>query len=321
MQAAADLQADDHLVCLLSGGGSALLSQPCNEINLREKQILCEALLLSGATIEEINCVRKHLSTVKGGQLAKLAHPAKVFCFAISDVVDDKADVIASGPTVGDLSSLSQARDILKQYNIDPGEKIIQALFNTKNETPYPEDHYFNHNQFDIILSAKQAFAELMSKLREQQPLLDIHFLGCDITGEARQVASTHAQLAMELCKQPLRKPQLILSGGELTVTVNGQGKGGPNTEYALALALAINGQQNIFALAADSDGFDGNGGNAGAMITPVSLKRLNGMGQHYLDNNDSYNALRISQGLFTTGPTHTNVNDLRAILVLPNPD
>ncbi|WP_299978884.1 DUF4147 domain-containing protein [uncultured Pseudoteredinibacter sp.] len=317
MEEIASLGEQDSLVCLLSGGGSALLCQPPAIIPLQEKINVCDALLRSGADIREINCVRKHISTVKGGQLADLAYPANVYCFAISDVVGDIPDVIASGPTVADSSSQADTIDILKRYQITPAASIVQHLSEGQNETVKPGERCLERNHFSILLSPKQAFSRLQSYLAMLD--IDAHFLGAELTGEARQLALNHARLAINTANSQPVKAQLYISGGEATVTVKGTGKGGPNTEYALALALALNGHPQIHALAADSDGIDGSGGNAGGIINPQSLIGVQVDAEQYLLNNDSYGFFKRFGGLLETGPTYTNVNDFRAILVLPS--
>ncbi|WP_299774905.1 DUF4147 domain-containing protein [uncultured Pseudoteredinibacter sp.] len=316
MEQTASLGIQDNLVCLLSGGGSALLCHPPASIRLQEKISTCDALLRSGADITEINCVRKHISTVKGGQLARQAYPANVYCYAISDVVGDIPEVIASGPTVADSSSQADAIDILKRCQITPAASIAQYLSDSKNETVKLGERCLERNHFSILLSPKQAFSRLQSYLAEQD--IDIHFLGAEFTGEARELAQSHARLAINAANNQPAKAQLYISGGEATVTVSGAGKGGPNTEYALALALALNGHPQIYALAADSDGIDGVGGNAGAIINPQSVLGRRIDAEQHLLNNDSYGFFRRHGGLLETGPTYTNVNDFRAILILP---
>ncbi|MCV6620699.1 MAG: glycerate kinase [Cellvibrionaceae bacterium] len=316
MEEIASLGERDNLVCLLSGGGSALLCQPPASIGLQEKISICDALLRSGADITEINCVRKHISAVKGGRLARLAYPAKVFCYAISDVVGDTPEVIASGPTVADSSSQADAIDILKRYQITPAASIAQYLSDSQNETVKPGERCLERNHFSILLSPKQAFSRLQNYLAELD--IDIHFLGAELTGEAHELAQNHARLAINAANNQPAKAQLYISGGEATVTVRGTGKGGPNTEYALALALALNGHPQIYALSADSDGIDGSGDNAGAIIDPQSLLGRQVDAKQYLLNSDSYGFFKRFGRLLETGPTYTNVNDFRAILILP---
>ncbi|MBB6523521.1 glycerate kinase type-2 family protein [Pseudoteredinibacter isoporae] len=318
MKAVQGLEKGDQLICLLSGGGSALLSYPAEGIEPEEKRKVCQALLLSGANIEDINCVRKHISSVKGGQLAKLAYPARVNCYAVSDVAGDKADVIASGPTVADPSYQAHALDILQHFNITPPDSIAKYLSHTQNETPKPGDSCFDENHFDILLSPTQAFATLIRALQGEHPNIELHYLGSELEDDARKLAEEHAQMALKIAASNPEKTQLILSGGEATVNVQGNGRGGPNTEYALALALALNGERGIYGLAADTDGIDGSGDNAGAFIGPQTLIQKKTEAECYLSNNDSYGFFERFGGLLVSGPTYTNVNDLRAILVLP---
>ncbi|WP_353409511.1 glycerate kinase type-2 family protein [Pseudoteredinibacter isoporae] len=312
------LQKDDQLICLLSGGGSSLFSYPASGIAPEEKRHICQALLLSGANIEDINCVRKHISYVKGGQLAKLAYPATVNTYAISDVVGDKADVIASGPTVADPSHQAQALDILKRFNIELPDSVAKYLSNAHNETPKPGDPCFADNHFDILLSPAQAFAEFTQIFQLEHSHIELHYLGSELEDDAQDLAREHAQVALNIAACRPQKPQLILSGGEATVDVQGNGRGGPNTEYALALALALDGQSGIYGLAADTDGIDGCGDNAGALIGPQTLAQNKTEAQQYLQNNDSYGFFKRFGGLLLCGPTYTNVNDFRVILVLP---
>lgn len=292
-----DLTKDDLVLCLLSGGGSALLSLPGEDVTLEDKQRITQTLLKSGAPIKEINCVRKHLSAIKGGRLAQAAFPAKVVTLAISDVVGDDPSVIASGPTVADPTTIEQAQDILTRYNIP-----CPALSETPKDVKA---------DFTVIASAKQAL-EAASAFAEHHGIRPI-LLGDDIEGEARGVAKAHAALALTT-----DGPSVLLSGGELTVTVKGEGKGGPNTEYALALALELtmgpNKTPSIYALACDTDGTDGTGDNAGALIGPGT--ELAGAAEA-LAKNDAYGFFQTAGGLVKTGPTLTNVNDFRAILVL----
>lgn len=318
IQAVNALREGDQLLCLLSGGGSALLSHPATGIAPEEKREICQTLLLSGATIEEINCVRKHISSVKGGQLAKLAYPAKVNCYAVSDVAGDKPDVIASGPTVADPSNQSQTREILSRFNISLPDNVTNHLSKQQNETPKPGDKYFSQNHFEILLSPSQVFEEFIQRWLINKPDIELHYLGPELENNAQNLAREHARMALSIASSNPQKTQLILSGGEATVNVQGNGRGGPNTEYALALALALDGQSQIYGLAADTDGIDGSGDNAGALIGPETIVQHKVEAKQYLANNDSYGFFKRFGGLLLSGPTYTNVNDFRAILVLP---
>ena len=309
---------DDLILCLLSGGGSALLTMPAAGVSLDDKQNVTKALIASGATIDEINCVRKHLSAVKGGQLALEAHPAQVLTLAISDVAGDDPSVIASGPTTADPTTFADARAILNKFEITPPSLISLHLDAALNETPTEEDPRLKNTSLHIVASAKQALAAAAQLARERgfEPVV----LGDEIQGEAREVARTHAALA---CDYKARgKAVALLSGGETTVTIQGSGGGGPNTEYMLALAIELAGEEGICGIACDSDGIDGSEDNAGAMIFPDTLARADALDltpQIYLANNDSYGFFGPLQDLVMPGPTLTNVNDFRAILIKPD--
>ncbi|MBC8049031.1 MAG: glycerate kinase [Chitinophagales bacterium] len=318
---ASDAKANDLVLVLMSGGASALLASPAQGLTLADKQALTRELLRCGATISEINCVRKHLSGVKGGKLARAAFPAKLIALAISDVKGDAPDAIGSGPTVPDPTTLADARAVLVRYGLTPPPAIADALQNASNETPKPGDALFANTSFTVTASPRQAIDAAAARLRAlgYEPIL----LGDNLEGEARAVATWHALVALEVAKSSRRAA--ILSGGELTVTVTGNGRGGPNQEYALALAIALKGAPNISALAADTDGTDGGGGEAtdpaGAMIGPHTLARAQARGRDaatFLNNNDSTGFFSSLGDLVQCGPTQTNVNDIRAILVEP---
>lgn len=303
----------DIVFVLLSGGGSSLLCCPANDIEFSEKQQISRALLKSGATINEMNCVRKHLSAIKGGRLARHCLPAKVYTFAISDVVGDDPSTIASGPTVIDPTTSSDALNILKKYSIEFSDTVRHWLENPLSET---EKEAIPDNQYTIIGSAKMALKKVEDYA--QKSGIKIINLG-ELTGDARELGR---KTALEIDNLIISEPTLIISGGETTVTVKGNGQGGRNTEFLLSLLLSLNGNDNIYALAADTDGIDGLGNNAGATFTPDSLKRANLHGinlKALLDNNDSYTAFAQLGDLIITGPTKTNVNDFRAILLLPD--
>ena len=308
---------DDLVLCLLSGGGSALLAMPAAGISLDDKQNVTKSLIASGATIDEINCVRKHLSAVKGGRLALVAHPAAVVTLAISDVAGDDPSVIASGPTTADLTTFADARAILNKFDITPPRPIARHLDKALNETPTADDPGLKNTSLHIVASAKQALAAAAQSATERG--LEPVVLGDEIQGEAREVARVHAALARD--HKARGKAVVLLSGGESTVTIQGSGGGGPNTEYMLALAIELAGEKDIYAIACDSDGIDGSEDNAGAMIFPDTLARANTLGlapQDYLANNDSYSFFAPLRDLVIPGPTLTNVNDFRAILITP---
>ncbi|HET7679514.1 MAG TPA: glycerate kinase [Xanthobacteraceae bacterium] len=312
--------ADDLVLVLLSGGASANWIAPARGLALADKQATTRALLRSGASIGEVNTVRKHLSRIKGGRLAARARPARIVTLAISDVPGDNPDVIGSGPTVPDPSTLSAARGIIQRYGLEMPAGITSALSDPANETPKPEDPIFRASEFSLIARPDDAFraAREMAK----QAGYDCVFLGDRVEGEAREVAQEHGRIARELRAQGRRA--VILSGGELTVTLYKQGrKGGPNQEYALALAIALEGTRGIAVLAADTDGTDGGSGAptdpAGAFADGTTAARARALGldpASFLANNNSTNFFAPLGDLLMSGPTFTNVNDFRAILV-----
>lgn len=311
----AGLGPDDLVLCLISGGGSALLARPVPGITLAEKRVLTGALLRSGAAIGEINCVRKHLSAVKGGRLAALAAPARLVTLAISDVPGDDPSVIASGPTVADPTTLAEARAVLAKYGIEPGPSIAARLNDPAAETPKA----LPHGDYHLIATPQRSLeaAALVAARAGYMPLL----LGDALEGEAREMAKVMAGIVRSIRahQQPVPAPAVILSGGEATVTIKGQGKGGPNAEFALALALALKDCGGVEAIACDTDGIDGSEDNAGAIIAPDTLERARLLGLHpesYLSDNDSYGFFNALGDLVKVGPTLTNVNDFRAILV-----
>ena len=314
---------DDLVVVLLSGGVSALWSAPVMGVALADKQKLTRQLLRSGASIAQINTVRKHLSKIKGGRLAQIAAPARLVTLAISDVAGDDPAVIGSGPTMGDPTSLHDARSVLADAGIDIAANIAQALANPKNETPEPHDDVLGNGAYVCIANGATALHGTAAKLQAEGYV--VMNLGDAIEGEAGDVARAHAKLA--LAQKKSGRPIAILSGGELTVTVTGKGRGGPSQEYALALAIALEGAEGIFALAGDSDGCDGGEGKpedpTGGFVFPSTLARAEGGegGQKlkpatFLDDNDSGTFFLRLDDLFFTRPTDTNVNDLRIILV-----
>ena len=311
--------ADDLVLVLLSGGASANWIAPAQGLTLAEKQAVTRALLRSGASIGEINTLRKHLSRIKGGRLARRAHPARVVTLAISDVPGDEPAVIGSGPTVPDPSTLAQARAIVARYRLDLPEAVHRALGDPANETPKPGDPIFANTAFTLAARPADAFRAAEAEIRAAG--YDCVFLGERLEGEARAVAAEHARLAREIAAQG--RKAVILSGGELTVTMSGKGRGGPNQEYALALALGLDGAAGIAALAADTDGTDGGTGTAadpaGAFVdaTTVERARAKGLDPHaFLSDNNSTQFFALLGDLLIPGPTFTNVNDFRAIVV-----
>ena len=316
---------EDQLVCLVSGGGSALLTLPAPGLSLADKQAVTRALLRSGATIGEINTVRKHLSAIKGGRLAAAAAPARVVTLAISDVPGDDPAVIASGPTVPDPTTFADARAVLAKYRIEEPATVLAHLAAAAEETPKPGDPAFARTRFELIASPQQALSAAADAAlaRNITPIV----LSDRIEGEARDVAAVHAAIALQLHAGRFRvggeivaPPAVLLSGGETTVTVRGRGRGGRNSEFLLALAAALDGAPGIAGLACDTDGIDGTEDNAGAIVYPDTLARAGALGiaiNDRLAQNDGYGFFAALGDLVVTGPTLTNVNDFRAILVL----
>jgi glycerate 2-kinase len=312
---------DDLVLCLVSGGGSALLALPAEGVTLADKQAVGRALLASGAAIDEINCVRKHLSAIKGGRLAAAAWPAPVVTLAISDVPGDDPAVIGSGPTVPDPTSFADARAVLAKYRIDPPPSVAARLERGEDETPKPGDAAFADARTILIATPQQSLeaAAAVAHAAGITPLI----LSDRIEGEAREVARVIAAIAVQVAAhgQPAAPPCVLLSGGETTVTVRGGGRGGRNAEFLLALVVALDGQPGIWALAADTDGIDGSEDNAGAWAAPDSLARARALGlsaKERLANNDGYGYFAALGALVVTGPTRTNVNDFRAVLIAP---
>jgi len=323
------LTADDLVLFLASGGGSALMALPAPGLTLEDKRAVTRALLRSGATIGEINCLRKHLSAIKGGRLAAAAAPAAVITLAISDVPGDDPAVIASGPTVPDPSTFAEARAILVKYAITPPPAVAAHVAAAAEESPKPGDPRLARSQFILCATPQDALAAAAAVAREAgvTPIV----LGDAIEGEARDVALVHAAIARQAAGRrlivgdgTLPLPAVLLSGGETTVTVRGAGRGGRNAEFLLALMVALNGQPGIHALAGDTDGIDGTEDNAGAYGGPDTVARARAAGidlRARLADNDGYGAFAALNDLIVTGPTLTNVNDFRAILVLDPTD
>ena len=327
---AREANANDLVICLISGGGSALLTLPAQweggGISLEEKQAINQALLASGASISEMNCVRKHLSGIKGGRLAEACAAARVLTLLISDVPGDDPSVIASGPTVADPSTCKQALAVLRRYDIAVSAAIVQALESGVLETPKPGAAVFARNTVHLIATPQQSLDAAAEAARAAG--LAAHVLSDEMEGESREVGKVHAALARAVAHrgQPFEKPCVILSGGETTVTLRPRapgapkGRGGRAGEFCMGLALALQGQEGVYALAADTDGIDGVEDNAGAWVAPDTLVRAQDRGQKisdFLDRNDAVGFFEPLESLFTTGPTHTNVNDFRAVLVL----
>jgi hydroxypyruvate reductase len=313
------LTADDLVLCLISGGGSALLSLPAPDITLADKQAMNKALLRFGVTIAEMNCVRKHMSAIKGGRLAAAAAPAQVETLLISDVPGDDPSVVASGPTVPDPTSFADALAVIRKYDICEPRAVIERFQRGQDETPKPGDPRLARARTVMIARPQDALeaAAKAARAAGYTPLI----LGDSIEGEARDVALVHAGIARQAARhgQPGEPPLLLLSGGETTVTVRGQGRGGRNAEFLLALAVALDGHPGIHAIACDTDGIDGTEDNAGALIAPDSLARGWAKGVNakaLLANNDGYSFFEALGDLVKTGPTLTNVNDFRAILI-----
>jgi len=320
------LTADDLVLCLISGGASALLSLPAPGLAFEDKQAINSALLQSGAAIDEMNTVRKHLSAIKGGRLAALCAPARVVTLLISDVPGDDPSVIASGPTVGDASTCADALAILARYQIAVPEGVLERLRSQALETPKPGDAVFSGHAVHMIATPQQSLEAAAAAARALG--MEAHILSDEIEGESREVGKVHAALARAVARrgQPFAKPCVILSGGETTVTVRPQpagmprGRGGRAGEFCLGLAQALQGQAGVWALAADTDGIDGVEDNAGAFVAPDTLVRARAAGikvEQFLDRNDAYGFFEPLGALVLTGPTHTNVNDFRALLIL----
>ena len=313
------LTVEDRVLALISGGGSALLAAPAPGVTLQEKRALTAALLRSGAGIGEINAVRKHLSALKGGRLAAAAWPAEVLTLAISDVPGDDPAVIASGPTVADPTTCADALRVLDAYGIDLPAELRRRLAAGELETPTPDDPRLAGARFRLVASPRQMLQAAAAEARALgiTPLI----LGDAIEGEAREVGKAMAGIALACRRhdEPVRPPCVLLSGGETTVTLRGAGRGGRNSEYSLALAMALDGAPGIHALAADTDGIDGSEDNAGAFVAPDSLARARAAGcdpAALLAANDAWSFFSAIDDLLVTGPTRTNVNDFRAILM-----
>ena len=325
------LTKDDLVLCLISGGASSLLAMPAEGVSLEEKQSINKALLKSGAAIDEMNCVRKHLSAIKGGRLAAMCAPAQVVTLLISDVPGDAPEVIGSGPTVPDSSTCADALRILARYGIDIPAAARAGLESGAFETPKPGDARFAGHQVHMIATPLQSLEAAAALARRSG--IGVHVLSDEMEGESREVGKVQAALARHVARHgaPFSKPCVILSGGETTVTVKskgegprgsgqGPGKGGRATEFLLGCAIALQGEPGVHVLAADTDGIDGVEDNAGAIVTPDTLARAQAQGlkaQDFLDRNDAYNFFKPIGDLVVPGPTFTNVNDFRAVLIV----
>ncbi|WP_417835204.1 glycerate kinase type-2 family protein [Thalassospira xiamenensis] len=311
---------DDLVVCMISGGGSALLALPGPGLTLEDKQAISKSLLHSGATISEMNCVRKHLSAIKGGRLAAACAPARMVTYLVSDVPGDDPAIIASGPTVADPTTGQDALDIIRRYRIEIPLAATELLNNDIHETVKPGDKCFDGHEV-IMLSRPQDSLEAAAKVARDLGINPV-ILGDAIEGEAREVAIVHAGIAHQVANhgQPAAKPCVLLSGGETTVTVRAKGgRGGRNSEFLLSLLIQFRDHEGFSALAIDTDGIDGSEDNAGAIIDPTSWQKAISAGidlREYLANNDAYSAFAKIDDLLITGPTLTNVNDFRAILI-----
>jgi glycerate 2-kinase len=319
LQMVQGLDADDLVLALISGGGSALLSLPAPGITLKDKQSINAALLNCGATINEINCVRKHLSAIKGGRLAAAAHPARIVTLVISDVPGDDPSAIASGPTVADHTKLAEARAVLRKYGITSPESVIAQLERAENETPKPGDPRLTAAEV-VMIATPQASLEAAATVALAAGITPL-ILSDAIEGEAREVGKVMAAVARQVARrgQPANPPCVLISGGETTVTVRGRGRGGRNVEFLLSLAIEIDGLANVFAIAGDTDGVDGGEEVAGAVVEPDTLRRAAAMGMHpteRLAENDGHAFFEALGDQVVTGPTLTNVNDFRAILI-----
>ena len=319
------LSADDMVLCLISGGGSALLPLPLDGITLEDKQAVSRALLQSGATISEMNCVRRHLSAIKGGRLAAACHPARVVTLLISDVPGDQPCDIASGPTVGDASTCAEALAIVRRYGIDLPAHVREVLTSGRGESIKPDDPRLAH--LDIRMIATPQMALQAAARVAQDAGFKAFILGDSLEGEARDVGNVLAAMALQVARreQPFQTPCVLLSGGETTVTLRAsapgepRGRGGRNVEFLLSLGIALQGEPGIHALAGDTDGVDGQEDIAGAYLAPDTLARAWALGQRpkdSLDRNDGHGFFQALGDSVVTGPTLTNVNDFRAILI-----
>lgn len=318
------LGADDLVIALVCGGGSALLPAPAAGLSLQDEIALNEVLLASGAPISVMNMIRKQVSRIKGGRLAAAAWPARVVSLVVSDIPGDNPALVASGPTVPDAASVQDALAAVRRYGMTLPPAVMQSLNSATAESPSPDDCRFQRNTVHVIASASLSL-EAAARTAEREGI-PAAILSDSVEGEARDVAQVHAAIAREVVQRnrPFPRPVLLLSGGETTVTLKGHGKGGRNSEFALALAIGISGVGGIHALAADTDGIDGSEDNAGAFADTFTATRLYQRGMDpasLLRRNDAWTAFSALGDLFVTGPTGTNVNDFRAILITGGPE
>ena len=319
--AVSGLTEDDLVVALISGGGSALLPSPPEGLTLEDEIAVNKSLLASGAPISAMNAVRKHLSTIKGGRLAACAHPAKVFSLVVSDIPGDNPAFVASGPTVPDKTSRDEALKIIERYKLELPDAVLAHIKSEKAHAPKPDDKIFADNEVRVIASAAVSLEAAVKEAERHG--VEAVILSDSMEGEAREVAHVHAAIAREVADRdrPFKKPVVILSGGETTVTIRAKGgKGGRNSEFLLSFALDIDSYTNIHALAADTDGIDGSEDNAGAFADGTTVSRLQKAGEDgaaRLNANDAWTAFDAIDDLFMPGPTGTNVNDLRVVLVM----
>ncbi|WP_211462445.1 glycerate kinase type-2 family protein [Collimonas silvisoli] len=318
------LTADDMVLCLISGGGSALLPLPAEGLTLQDKQEINQALLASGASISEMNCVRRHLSAIKGGRLAAACYPARVVNLIISDAPADGLNDIASGPTVADASTCADALAVLRRYAIEVAPAVIALLESGRSESLKPDDPRLPHIETHLIATPQLAL-EAAAKLAKEVGI-SAHILSDAIEGEARDVGKVMAAIARQVNRraQPFTPPCVLLSGGETTVTIRGNGRGGRNVEFLLSLGIALDGEDGVFAIAGDTDGMDGQEAIAGALLRPDTLARARKHDIHplaSLENNDAHGFFQALGDSVVTGPTLTNVNDFRAIFIAAQPD
>lgn len=314
------LGADDLVIALISGGGSALLPAPAGTMTLEDEIAVNRALLASGAPIADMNAVRKHISTIKGGRLAALAYPARVVTFVVSDIPGDDPALVSSAPTIASHTTREDALKVVETYGLDLPEAAMAQLRSPEADAPLPGDLRFTRNEVHLVASAAKSLETAASLAKSRG--IEAVILSDAMEGEAREVGRVHAAIACEIAKRnrPFGKPVLLLSGGETTVTLGGStGRGGRNTEFLLALAIAIDGVDGVHAFAADTDGIDGSGSNAGAFANSTTVARLRAKGLNakaLLAAHDSWQAFDALGDLFSPGPTGTNVNDFRAVLV-----
>lgn len=321
LELVSNLSSDDLVVFLASGGGSSLLTMPIDGVSLDEKKAINKALLQCGASIFEINCVRKHLSKIKGGRLAQLCFPAQILTYAISDIPGDDPAIIASGPTTPDDSTCEDALKVINKYRIDISDFIRNSLEEGNLETPKKDASIFSTTPSPVILTTAERSLEAAKAFALSKNIGAEIFSDC-IEGEAQEVGAVFGAMAKWISKKDtiLKKPVVLLSGGETTVTVKGNGRGGRNTEFLLSFANVANGANGIYAIAADTDGIDGSEDNAGATYSPETICKGIDAGvdlASYLNANDAYSYFSATGDLLVTGPTRTNVNDFRAILII----